>query len=150
MPGTGIHLNNMLGEQDLNPDGFHKHPPGRRMPSMMTPAAITEDGVARLVLGSAGSNRIRSAIVQTVVGVIDDGLSVGDAVNAPRLHPEDGVVYAEPGIDVEALRDEGFAVAQFKERNLFFGGVQAVTSANDGELDGAGDPRRGGAVAWAS
>lgn len=149
VPDTGIHLNNMLGEQDLNPDGFHMHPSGRRLPSMMTPSAITEDGAARLVLGSAGSNRIRSAIVQTVVGVVDRGLAVGDAVVAPRLHPEDGVVYAEPGIDVDSLSRAGHAIAQFKAPNLFFGGVQAVSLSDGGRLDGAGDPRRGGAVAWA-
>src|SRR6185437_14533415 len=44
VPGTGIHLNNMLGEQDLNPLGFHRHPPGRRMPSMMSPTVVLSDG----------------------------------------------------------------------------------------------------------
>ena len=150
VPGTGVHLNNMLGEQDLNPEGFHKHPPGRRLPSMMTPAAVTENGRASLVIGSAGSNRIRSAIVQTVAGVVDHGMTVSEAIAAPRLHPEDGVVYCEPGIDVEALESEGFAVAPFRSPNLFFGGVQAVSAASDGSLDGGGDPRRGGAVAWAT
>src|SRR6202011_904031 len=61
VPGTGVHLNNMLGETDLNPLGFHHHLPGRRLPSMMAPTVLTRDGVAELVLGSAGSNRIRSA-----------------------------------------------------------------------------------------
>ena len=73
MPGTGIHLNNMLGEQDLNPLGFHRHPPGRRLPSMMAPTVVLRDGEPELVLGSAGSNRIRSAILQTIVGVVDRG-----------------------------------------------------------------------------
>ncbi|MGH2884762.1 MAG: gamma-glutamyltransferase, partial [Solirubrobacteraceae bacterium] len=65
VPGTGVHLNNMLGEQDLNPLGFHRHPPGRRMPSMMSPTAVLRAGAPELVLGSAGSNRISSAILQT-------------------------------------------------------------------------------------
>src|SRR5207247_11150604 len=75
-PGTGLHLNNMLGEQDLNPLGFHRHPPGRRLPSMMSPTVVLSEGVPELVLGSGGSNRIRSAILQTIVNVIDHGLPV--------------------------------------------------------------------------
>src|SRR6185503_553812 len=77
VPGTGIHLNNMLGEHDLNPLGFHKFPAGRRMPSMMAPTAVLRDGAPELVLGSAGSNRIRSAILQTIVAALDHGLRAG-------------------------------------------------------------------------
>ena len=146
VPGTGVHLNNMLGEQDLNPLGFHRHPPGRRMPSMVAPTAVLRDGVAELVLGSAGSNRIRSAILQTIVRVIDEGLRARDAVEAPRVHFEDGVVYAEPGFDMEPLEAGGRAIARFRELNLFFGGVQAAERDPDGRFWGGGDPRRGGAA----
>jgi gamma-glutamyltranspeptidase/glutathione hydrolase len=152
VPGTGMHLNNMMGEEDLNPLGFHAYPPGRRLPSMMAPTVVLApgDGGVELVLGSAGSNRIRSAILQTIVGVVDHGLAAQAAVDAPRLHFEDGVVYAEPGIDVDALRAAGRDVAPFRAPNLFFGGVQAVErDAVSGALSGAGDPRRGGAVASA-
>ena len=97
VPGTGIHVNNIMGEQDLNPLGFHRHPAGRRMPSMMAPSVVTRAGKVELVLGSAGSNRIRSALLQTIVGVVDHGLSASEAVGAPRVHYEQGVVYAEPG-----------------------------------------------------
>ena len=141
VPGTGIHLNNIMGEEDLSPMGFHTHPPGRRMPSMMAPTLVRDsDGRIELVLGSAGSNRIRSAILQVILGVIDHGLDVQEAVEAPRVHWEDGIVYAEPGIDAEGLRDR--EVTWFRDVNMFFGGCQAVT----GDLRGAGDPRRGGAV----
>jgi gamma-glutamyltranspeptidase/glutathione hydrolase len=148
VPGTGIHLNNMLGEQDLNPLGFHRHPPGRRLPSMMAPTAVLDaGGEVQLVLGSAGSNRIRSAILQTIVAAVDHGLGAGPAVEAPRVHVEEGVVYAEPGIDVDELEREGRAVARFRALNLFFGGVQAVErDPFTGELSGGGDPRRGGAA----
>jgi gamma-glutamyltranspeptidase/glutathione hydrolase len=146
VPGTGIHLNNMMGEQDLNPLGFHHHPAGRRMPSMMAPTAVLRDGVAELVLGSAGSNRIRSAILQTIVRVVDEGMRAGEAVCAPRVHFEDGVVYAEPGIETAALEAAGRPIARFRERNLFFGGVQAVERDADGAFWGGGDPRRGGAA----
>jgi gamma-glutamyltranspeptidase / glutathione hydrolase len=146
VPGTGVHLNNMLGEQDLNPLGFHRHPPGRRLPSMMAPTIVLRDGQPELALGSAGSNRIRSAILQTIIRVIDDGLPAPEAVQAPRVHFEDGVVYAEPGIDTSALEQAGRAIARFRERNLFFGGVQAVERDASGVFWGGGDPRRGGAA----
>jgi gamma-glutamyltranspeptidase/glutathione hydrolase len=146
VPGTGLHLNNMLGEQDLNPLGFHRHPPGRRLPSMMAPTMALRDGVPELALGSAGSNRIRSAILQTIVRVVDEGLRAGDAVRAPRLHFEDGVVYAEPGIDTTALEVAGRTIARFRDTNLFFGGVQAVERDREGRFWGGGDPRRGGAA----
>ncbi len=146
VPGTGVHLNNMLGEQDLNPLGFHRHPPGRRMPSMMSPTAVLREGAPELVLGSAGSNRIRSAILQTIIRVIDDGLEAGEAVQAPRVHFEDGIVYAEPGIDTGTLERAGRAIGRFRELNLFFGGVQAAVRDRHGRFSGGGDPRRGGAA----
>ena len=149
VPGTGIHLNNMLGEQDLNPLGFHRFPPGRRLPSMMAPTVVLRDGRPELVLGSAGSNRIRSAVLQTIVAVVDRGLTAEEAVRAPRLHFEDGIVYAEPGAEIAALEREGHALAPFRALNLFFGGVQAVERAADGTLGGGGDPRRGGAAVLA-
>ena len=152
VPGTGIHVNNVMGEHDLNPLGFFTCPPGRRMPSMMAPTVVMgTDGEVELVLGSAGSNRIRSAILQVIVGVVDHGLQAHDAVLAPRAHFEDGVVYAEPGVDADALRDAGREVVAFRDLNLFFGGVQAVERERaTGALSGAGRPaprrRRGGCV----
>jgi gamma-glutamyltranspeptidase/glutathione hydrolase len=144
VPGTGIHLNNVMGEQDLNPLGFNKHPLGRRMPSMMAPTLVLRGGAVELVLGSAGSNRIRSALLQTIVGVVDRGLDASAAVCAPRAHYEDGIVYHEPGLDAAELALPGAELVRFHERNLFFGGVQAVQRRDDGRLLGAGDPRRGG------
>jgi gamma-glutamyltranspeptidase/glutathione hydrolase len=145
VPGTGIHVNNIMGEEDLSPLGFHTAPAGRRMPSMMAPTAVLSgDGDLELVLGSAGSNRIRSAILQTIVGALDRGLPVQDAVEAPRCHFEAGTTYVEPGIEVP-----GREVVRFRDRNVFFGGVQAVQRLPNGALRGAGDPRRGGAVAAA-
>lgn len=155
VPGTGIHVNNVMGEEDLNPLGFHRHPAGRRMPSMMAPSIVLLDdrrsrrssigGAVELVLGSAGSNRIRSAILQTIVGVVDHGLDIREAVRAPRAHFEDGVVYHEPGIDMSSARNLApeREIVRFHSLNLFFGGVQAVHSSG-GMLTGAGDPRRGG------
>ena len=106
--GTGVHVNNMLGEQDLSPLGFFTHPPGRRLPSMMAPTVVLgRDGAPELALGSAGSNRIRSALLQVIVNVLDRGMEAAEAVDAPRLHFEDGLVYAEPGIDGAGLEASG-------------------------------------------
>ena len=148
VPGTGMHLNNMLGEEDLNPHGYHRHPPGSRVPSMMAPTMVLRDGVPEIALGSAGSNRIRSAIVQTIVGVIDRGLAAQAAVDAPRIHVEGDLVDAEPGVDPAALTSleaAGWSLRRWDEKNLYFGGVQAVAREDGGDrLSGGGDPRRGG------
>jgi gamma-glutamyltranspeptidase/glutathione hydrolase len=153
VPGTGVILNNMLGEEDLNPLGFHAIAPGRRVPSMMAPTVVLRDGEIEAGLGSAGSNRIRSAILQTIVRAVEQGMGADEAVRAPRLHFEDGVVQAEPGIDEEALtriEARGIPVLRRPAINLFFGGTQAVACERaTGALSGGGDPRRGGSVATA-
>jgi gamma-glutamyltranspeptidase/glutathione hydrolase len=153
VPGTGVHVNNMLGEQDLNPLGFHLWEPGARLPSMMSPTVILCDGELEAGLGSAGSNRIRSAIVQVILRLVVDGMDVREAVEAPRIHFEDGVLSAEPGIDpgeLDRLEAAGAQVDRWTDRNMFFGGVQAVArDPKTGGLEAAGDPRRGGAVAYA-
>jgi gamma-glutamyltranspeptidase/glutathione hydrolase len=147
VPGTGVHLNNMLGEEDLNPEG-HRHEPGVRVPSMMAPTLVLKDGEPELVVGSAGSNRIRSAILQTIINVVDRGRGAQEAVEAPRLHYENGVVEAEAGVTPAALDEiegDGWQVVRWQEKNLFFGGAQAVArNPATGELSGGGDPRRGG------
>ncbi len=142
VPGTGVHLNNVMGEEDLNPLGFHRHRPRQRMPSMMAPTVVMHEGGVQLVLGSAGSNRIRSALLQTIIGVVDRGLGAAAAIQAPRVHFENSVLFAEPGVDLEGLSDD-LQVVRFGSRNLFFGGVQAVLRRGNA-LEGAGDPRRGG------
>jgi gamma-glutamyltranspeptidase/glutathione hydrolase len=116
------------------------------MPSMMAPTVVlAEDGDVELVLGSAGSNRIRSAILQTVVNVVDHGMAAAEAVLAPRVHFEAGTIYAEPGVALDELRELRHRVVPFADRNLFFGGVQAVErDPATGRLSGGGDPRRGG------
>jgi gamma-glutamyltranspeptidase/glutathione hydrolase len=143
-PGTGVMLNNMLGEDDLHPDGFHAAPPGRRVASMMCPSLLLRDGEVVLALGSGGSKRIRTALLQVIGNVVDYGLSAREAVEAPRLHWDGERVELEPGFAdaaVQALA-ERWPVNRWDERNLYFGGVQAVAPGQGG----AGDPRRGGSV----
>ena len=103
VPGTGILLNNMLGEEDLNPGGFGLLDAGLRMTSMMAPTLLLRGGEPVLALGSAGSNRLRSAILQTMVSVIDGGLGCSAAVARPRVHPEGDGVDVEGGVPEEAV-----------------------------------------------
>jgi gamma-glutamyltranspeptidase / glutathione hydrolase len=145
VPGTGIQLNNMLGEFDLAP--AERHVPGRRMSSMMSPSLVLRDGHPRLVVGSAGSLRLRSAILQVVVNVVQHGMPVGEAIERPRVHVEGDHLHCEGGNDdaeVERVAAMGWEVVRWRRRNLYFGGVSAV-EAREGELAAAGDPRRGGA-----
>jgi gamma-glutamyltranspeptidase / glutathione hydrolase len=141
VPGTGIHLNNMLGELDL----IGASNPGERLTSMMAPSIVLHEGRPRLVVGSAGSARLRGAILQVTANVVAVGMSVEDAVEAPRVHAESGVVHCESPAAADALETEGRAVVRWRERNLYFGGVSAVEVLDDGAFAAAGDPRRGGA-----
>ena len=146
VPGTGIHMNNMLGEYDLNPPG-RRLQPGTRLTSMMAPSLVLEDGRPRLVVGSAGSIRLRGAILQIVVNVARHGLAVEEAIEAPRVHFEDGRVHCEGGHDpaeLDRLEERGYELIRWRERNLYFGGASAVERLEDGSLAAAGDPRRGG------
>jgi gamma-glutamyltranspeptidase/glutathione hydrolase len=148
--GTGMHLNNMLGEEDLNPLGFHRHEPGTRVTSMMAPTVVLRDGQIELALGSGGSNRLRSAILQAITYVIDHGMDIDEAVRRGRMHNEGGILHVEGDFDEAALADlerRGYQLLRWKGVNLFFGGVHAAyRDPATGELSGAGDPRRDGAA----
>lgn len=142
----GSQLNNMLGELDvIGPD---ERPPGERLPSMMTPTLVLEEGAPRLVLGSAGSVRLAGAIAGVAWNVVRWGVPVAEAVDAPRIHVDGRELHLEGGWAEEAVaRLEargGWDVIRWGGRNLFFGGVSAVEARADGSLTAAGDPRRGG------
>ena len=146
-PGTGIHLNNMLGEEDLHPDGFDAWPTDTRIASMMAPSVLELGDGRQVAFGSGGSNRIRTALLQVASHLVDHGLPAADAVDAARLHVERGLVSIEPGFPedaVAAAAAEGARLNRWPERNMFFGGVHAVERLADGRVTGAGDPRRGG------
>ena len=147
VPGTGIQLNNMLGEHDLNPAGSPARV-GERLTSMMAPSVLLSEGRPRVVVGSAGSIRLRAAILQIVVNVVDHGMSVADAIEAPRVHLDDNVIQLEggtaPGV-AGRLEELGYQVARWGARNLYFGGASAVVLGEAGQLEAAGDSRRGGA-----
>jgi gamma-glutamyltranspeptidase/glutathione hydrolase len=148
VPGTGIHLNNMLGEihlaGELRPAEAR---PGERLGSLMAPSLLLQDGRPRLVVGSAGSARLHGAMLQVIANVVARGLGVAEAVDAPRIHVEGGVAHCEDVGAADELEAAGYPVVRWREQNLFFGGVSAVHVREDGSLAAAGDPRRGGAGA---
>ena len=141
LPGLDLHLNSMLGEADLIVGDLT---PGKRMPSMMAPTlALDGEGLA-LAVGAAGGTRLRSALIQVVSGILDEGLSAGDAVGRPRIHPVGDVVHLEPGFpdDVPAAFEAaGFVVRHWTSLHHYFGGVSAVSRSG-----AAGDPRRSGSA----
>lgn len=152
--GTGMMTNNILGEEDLHPRGFHKDEPGTAINTMMAPTILSR-GADRIALGSGGSNRLRTAILQTIIGLIEYGVAPPSAVHAPRLHIEIDRASAKPKIAfeaaglapdvVQALKDAyPPSPAAFDAPNLYFGGVHCALRMN-GAFDGVGDARRGGA-----
>jgi gamma-glutamyltranspeptidase/glutathione hydrolase len=145
LAGTGIHLNNMLGEADLNPLGFHRWSPNQRQSSMMAPSLLLQPEQL-VVLGSGGSNRIRTAILQVALRAAL-GQDLREAVLAPRLHWEAGRLDWEPGWETGAIAQAaqpGETLQAWQALNMFFGGVHAV-ALTQGQLSGVGDPRRNGA-----
>jgi gamma-glutamyltranspeptidase / glutathione hydrolase len=142
---TGVFANNIMGEEDLHPRGFHLAPPGVRVGSMMAPSVLLRPDAPALALGSGGSERIRSALTQVLAHLLDDGLALEDAITASRIHWDGRSVQVEPGLGAEAVAalaaDRPVNVWQVTD--LYFGGVNAV------DTGGArvGDHRRGGTTA---
>jgi len=147
-PNTGVVFNNMLGEEDINPKGFHQWPEDTRLSSMMAPSLIQHPDGLMVALGSGGSNRIRTAILQVILAVLEFGVHVQEAVELPRIHFERDVLNVEAGFDAgvnEQLREAFAECKLWDAQNLFFGGVHAVEfNATTKALAGGGDPRRGG------
>ncbi|MCH2372831.1 MAG: gamma-glutamyltransferase [Planctomycetes bacterium] len=150
--GTGILMNNLLGEEDLFPGGFHKFTPGERLKTMMAPTILVEPSGAITALGSGGSNRIRTVIPQFVVALLDDEKSLGEAIGQARVHLESGTLSFEDYLiaDAGTALSEAAKLAEilrpFKGPSLFFGGVHAARLTPRFGLQGVGDFRRSGAV----
>jgi gamma-glutamyltranspeptidase/glutathione hydrolase len=146
VPGTGIMMNNMLGEADLSPEGFHNWPCGVRMTSMMTPALYLGQDGASIALGSGGSNRIRSTMLQVLLNIDAFDMTLHGAISAPRMHVEEDLLSVEPGFDGALL--DGLSLANQQRwdcEDMFFGGVHAAKVGDDGKaLSAIGDGRRNG------
>lgn len=140
---TGVQLNNMMGEAELQPAGFGSLPPGQRLPSMMSPSILLRPRRPPVVLGTGGSARIRSTITELVVHLVDHDLPLDQAVLRPRLHWDEATLQVEPGLHptvLTALR-EHWPVNEWSGRDLYFGGAHCVAPP----AEAVGDPRRNGA-----
>ena len=147
VPGTGMMLNNMLGEEDLNPGGFHRWKTNERMSSMMAPSILRDQQGGLTAFGSGGSNRIRTAILQVVSNIADFDLDLESAIVKPRIHIETDVLNIEAGLPSETinrLTREFTEHRIFDQANMFFGGVHAVHLDPKGGAICMGDPRRNG------
>jgi gamma-glutamyltranspeptidase / glutathione hydrolase len=147
IPGTGIPMNNTLGEPELNPKGFHSLAPGERLISSMSPTIVSSEEGGLIALGSPGASRIPTAILQTLVNVLDFGMPLESAVLAPRFHAEGGLFAYEAGARTADLESYEQVLA-YEEPSMYFGGVNAVRRTPDGLFEAAADPRRSGGTAY--
>jgi gamma-glutamyltranspeptidase/glutathione hydrolase len=156
--GTGVLLNNEMDDFTTRagvPNFFglvqgaaNAVAPGKRMLSAMTPTLVTESGGGlRFVLGTPGGATIITTVFQLLSNLLEHGLTLPDAVAAPRIHHQHlpDRIDVEPGglppEVVEALRERGHVVREGPEE---WGDVEAVAVHADGTLEAVADPRRGG------
>ncbi|OWY21029.1 gamma-glutamyltransferase [Sphingobacteriales bacterium UPWRP_1] len=149
IPNTGMMLNNMLGEADLNPHGFHRWAKNRRLSSMMSPTLMADAAGTLTALGSSGSSRIRSALVQVISHIEDYKMPLEEAVNMPRLHLENRELNIEYGFNADEATQlqlpHGWHKVIWQQQSMYFGGVNAVAVLGNGIFSGAADMRRSGA-----
>lgn len=146
--GCGFMLNNMLGEEDLNPSGFHRWKPDCRLSSMMAPSILRGADGTVTAFGSGGSNRIRTALFQIAARLLNDMKeNLEELILLPRIHVENGHLHFE---DLFDDRDRASLCKAFPdhtawaERSMFFGGTHMARRDRDGRLEAAGDDRRDG------
>ena len=138
IPEYGIMMNNMLGEEDLNPFGFHNWNKKRRLPTMISPIIITKNNKLKFIFGSGGSNRIRSANIQVILNLLIHKMSLKDSISKSRLHLEGDTLFYESNTEFN-INKNNIKLKPFKKKSLFFGGVNAVSPKSS-----VSDERRGG------
>ena len=146
IPGTGLMLNNMLGEDDLVPQGFHHWPVDDRMTSMMSPSALLFPDGRVVVTGSGGSKRIRTALLHVIMNLVDYDATMEQAVSRPRIYLENDHLNVEGGFEtseIEQLLQHYPDHKVWDEINLYFGGAHTVERRGS-DFTGCGDPRRAG------
>jgi gamma-glutamyltranspeptidase/glutathione hydrolase len=158
VPGTGIWLNNCLGERELNRRGPHALAPGERLVSNMTPTVGRHDDGRVLAIGSPGADRIATAVLQVVLALLA-GESLAEAIQRPRVHVscndqghpvtveyEADLRTSFPEVEVPEVGVGSLPWREHPAQSMYFGGVAAALRAADGQLEAAADGRREGAV----
>ena len=148
VPGTGLLLNNCLGEPELNRLCLHALAPGTRLASNMAPTVARAPDGRVLAIGSPGADRITTALMQVLARHLLLGIDVGEAIGRPRAHVR--VIRGE-ATRVDYERDDSIAAAvqalgmpglEHEQHSMYFGGVGAASLSASGVLSAAGDPRR--------
>lgn len=160
IPGTGLLLNNCLGEPELNRHGLHALPAGTRLASNMSPTTARHPDGSVLAVGSPGADRITTALQQVLGRFLLSGAGLQEAIDAPRLHVRvlgeadstdagtDAVVEYEPDPSIaDAVRSAALPGHEHPPNSMYFGGVGAALARQGGDLSAAGDPRRAAATA---
>ena len=141
IPGTTMHLNNMLGEIFLLPNGKYSWIPNRRMHSMMTPTLVTDQmGILEFLAGSGGASRIPYAIGQVIYQIYEQQKSLLQATETSRYHYQNGFFQLEYGAEWPI---KGEKILQWDKKSLYFGGVHSIQIVQDGVF-AIGDERRHG------
>ena len=149
VPGTGMWLNNSLGELELTSEGFHTLEPGTRLVSNMAPTVAKREDGSILAVGTPGADRITTCLSSVLLNFVHLGMSLSDAVAFPRLHVEvfggKPTIAYEPGLPCVPFDD--LVVRRFPDLSMYFGGVTAALWDPVAGLYGAADPRRTGGTA---
>lgn len=142
--GTGLWLNNCLGEIELNRRGLDAGPSGDRLPSNMAPS-VARRGNAVLAIGSPGADRITTALQQFLINYLHMNMPLEDAIAHPRVHVDTSGdqerLMSEPGLD---LPDIDLNAMIYPGLSMYFGGVGAAVFDDNAGLAAAADPRREG------
>lgn len=140
--GTGMWMNNGLGEVELVGDR-DRLVPGTRLNSNMAPTVGRNADGRILAIGSPGADRITSALAQTLMNM-ESGMTPVEAISAPRVHVDVGErirIALEPGLDVAGPSSD---ILRYDRLHMYFGGVGLAVQFPDGTVEAATDPRRNG------
>ena len=149
-PATGILFNNHAADFDWRAKRRNSIAPDHRPNSWMAPVIVLKDGKPWLVAGTPGGPRIPSAMTELLVAMIDFGMPLNEAMDAPRYFPNGKLFEYEPRLpaaSIEQLKAKGWVISEEKKHSLadsYFGGAQAIEFLPDGSKVGVGDVRRDG------
>ena len=137
IPGTGMIANNYMFNFDPHPGRALSVEPGKRVFTSMAPMMVRRDGRLLYALGLPGGLRIFPSALQALVNLVDHGMTLQEAVEAPRIWTEGGVLEMEeafPEAVEKALVERGHEVARLQRIG---GGMNAIALGSDGSLTGA-------------
>ncbi len=137
VPGTGMIPNNYLYVFNPRPGLANSLAPGKRVTSSMAPLIVLREGKPQFALGLPGGLRIFPSALQAVINLIDHGMSLQEAVEAPRIWTQGYALELEPGISdavADTLAARGHAIERVPNVG---GGMCAVRFEQDGVMEGA-------------